>query len=275
MSDTKLILLLLFITIGGWGLITSMGGDRGTTVEHKIEMIRSEIQALRENQNLPQLVVDNNGSRLIRPTPPADFDWRIKWRWQIGQLLEKEGKLNGAELGVQLGKFSQMILSNWPSCKSYMLVDVWDLSDNVNYNDAANVGKEKQGYIYRKMLENLSPYQSQLVINRNFSHNASLSVPPNSLDFVYVDARHDYESVLEDMRDWWTKLRPGGILAGHDFTSARSVRGYGTQRDGSWDQRAVRGAVVQFSQEVNRGFMVIPDTKNWRKVPFSSWILRK
>ena len=274
MSDTKLILLLLFITIGGWGLIISMRGDRGTAVEHKMEMVRSEIQALRENRKLPQQSVDN-GHHVARQIPPADFDGRIKWRWQIGQLLENEGKLNGAELGVQLGVFSQQMLSNWPSCKSYMLVDVWDLSENVNYNDPANVGKDKQGVIYNQMLENLSPYQSQLVINRNFSHNASLSVPPNSLDFVYVDARHDYESVLEDMRDWWTKLRPGGILAGHDYTTARVVRGYGTQRDGSWDQRAVKGAVVQFSQEVNRGFMVIPDTKTRKKVAYSSWILRK
>eukprot|EP01060_Flectonema_neradi_P024812 TRINITY_DN3368_c5_g1_i1.p1 TRINITY_DN3368_c5_g1~~TRINITY_DN3368_c5_g1_i1.p1 ORF type:complete len:276 (+),score=43.58 TRINITY_DN3368_c5_g1_i1:42-869(+) len=275
MADAKLILALVFVSIGGWGLYSSMGGNEdGAVIESRIQAIREELKQLRIPNDNPHR--EEAKSEVIeKTTPPADFDWRIKWRWQIGQLLESEGKLHGAELGVQLGKFSQMILSNWPSCKSYMLVDVWDLSDNANYRDAANVGKEKQGVIYRKMLENLDPYKNQLIINRNFSHNASLSVPPNSLDFVYVDARHDYESVLEDMRDWWTKLRPGGILAGHDFTSARSVRGYGVQRDGSWDQRAVRGAVVQFSQEVNRGFMVIPDTKNWRKVPFSSWILRK
>jgi predicted O-methyltransferase YrrM len=41
-----------------------------------------------------------------------------------------------------------------------------------------------------------------------------------SFDFVYIDARHDYASALEDIRDWWPKVRRGGILAGHDYVDA-------------------------------------------------------
>lgn len=35
---------------------------------------------------------------------------------------------------------------------------------------------------------------------------------PKSLDFVYVDARHDYCAVKEDILLYWPKVRPGGIL---------------------------------------------------------------
>lgn len=42
-------------------------------------------------------------------------------------------------------------------------------------------------------------------------------IPHHSLDFVYLDARHDYESVVEDLEAWFDKVRPGGILAGHDY----------------------------------------------------------
>jgi predicted O-methyltransferase YrrM len=37
-----------------------------------------------------------------------------------------------------------------------------------------------------------------------------------SLDFVFIDAAHDTASVLKDLEAWWPKIKPGGILAGHD-----------------------------------------------------------
>jgi hypothetical protein len=45
------------------------------------------------------------------------------------------------------------------------------------------------------------------------------------MDFVYIDARHDYESVKEDLHAWFDKVRPGGILAGHDYADGILVQG--------------------------------------------------
>jgi hypothetical protein len=39
----------------------------------------------------------------------------------------------------------------------------------------------------------------------------------SSLDFVFIDANHSYEAVLSDLHAWWPKIRPGGLLAGHDY----------------------------------------------------------
>lgn len=39
----------------------------------------------------------------------------------------------------------------------------------------------------------------------------------NSLDFVFIDGDHRRENVLSDLNAWWPKVRPGGVLAGHDF----------------------------------------------------------
>lgn len=44
-----------------------------------------------------------------------------------------------------------------------------------------------------------------------------------TLDFVYVDARHDYCGVNEDIQAYWPKLKPGGIMAGHDYLNADEV----------------------------------------------------
>lgn len=36
-------------------------------------------------------------------------------------------------------------------------------------------------------------------------------------DFVYIDGAHDHASINNDIRAWWEALRPGGVLAGHDY----------------------------------------------------------
>lgn len=39
-----------------------------------------------------------------------------------------------------------------------------------------------------------------------------------TMDFIYVDARHDYCGVKEDMELYWPKLRDGGIMAVSPFS---------------------------------------------------------
>ena len=38
-----------------------------------------------------------------------------------------------------------------------------------------------------------------------------------SLDWVHLDARHDYASVKADIRAWLPKVKPGGWLSGDDY----------------------------------------------------------
>lgn len=43
--------------------------------------------------------------------------------------------------------------------------------------------------------------------------------------FVFVDGNHTYEAVADDIRRWWPLIRPGGIIAGHDWGHPRDQRG--------------------------------------------------
>jgi hypothetical protein len=41
--------------------------------------------------------------------------------------------------------------------------------------------------------------------------------PDNSLDFVFIDGNHSFPYVAEDIFYWEKKVRPGGIVSGHDY----------------------------------------------------------
>lgn len=49
------------------------------------------------------------------------------------------------------------------------------------------------------------------------SEQASKCFADESLDFVFLDGAHDYESVKKDIEAWLPKVKVGGVLAGHDF----------------------------------------------------------
>ena len=60
--------------------------------------------------------------------------------------------------------------------------------------------------------------------------------PDKSIDAVYLDGDHCFESVTADIAGWIKKVRKGGIISGHDFAKHRkkgvrihvvqAVRGY-------------------------------------------------
>jgi hypothetical protein len=58
------------------------------------------------------------------------------------------------------------------------------------------------------------------------SQVAALYVPDN-LDLVYIDASHTEFEVTKDIACWYPKVKPGGILCGHDYSATdqnQSVR---------------------------------------------------
>jgi len=56
------------------------------------------------------------------------------------------------------------------------------------------------------------------------SWDAVMRYNNNSLDFVYLDASHDYESISGDIKFWYPKIKPGGTLAGDDYNSYQGVK---------------------------------------------------
>jgi len=206
---------------------------------------------------------------------PLLFGNRSWYRSQLGQLVEGEGGVVGVELGVQAGIFAREILQGWTRCKRFYLVDSWRQMEN--YLDSANVDDERQ---FRLMFE------ARRLLNAAFSNrDLSLLFLPmltseaaelvhQQLDFVYVDARHDYCGVSEDIAAWWPKVRRGGIMAGHDFLTNEEVRQRTPEQDWSvcWNGTVHPGSVKQAVLDfvAREGLNLEVSADEW-----PSWVVRK
>lgn len=147
-------------------------------------------------------------------------------------------------MGVRRGHFSQHILHNW-SGKKLHLVDPWMAQDSGLYNDVSNMPQATHDDNLQHVISMLDEFAGgRFEIHRDYSVNAAKKFPDNSLDFVYVDARHDYSGCLEDLIAWYPKLKEGGMIAGHDFIpdQVKKVEGeFGVQK-----------AAMEFSLKVGR-----------------------
>ena len=129
----------------------------------------------------------------------------------------------GIEIGVYQGELSDKILS-MNSSLTWIMVDSW--SENTYQGKSVDAVSEKFKEIYQKQGEQNYNDVTKLMMDKYFgrsqvikldSLNAAELYPSHSFDIVFIDAAHDYQSVIDDLISWWRKVKPGGYISGHDY----------------------------------------------------------
>lgn len=199
----------------------------------------------------------------------------LRNRSQLGQLATLLNFQTGVEVGTQMGFFAKELLTEWTSCTEFHIVDLWKHQDN--YSDGANVTDSQHDVCFQKAMLNLRPWlcRNILRIHGELSCEAVKKIPP--IDFVYIDARHDYKGVMEDLTAYWPLVNVGGIMAGHDFLDADEHKKYNPGDDWSiqydgikrTDNKAVKSAVLEFFGKKNQIVNVTRDG------PWCSWFVFK
>jgi len=120
------------------------------------------------------------------------------------------------EVGVWKGKSAsflgvELLNRNWKTVK-FNLVDTFEGSP------------EHKGLDKRNLLEitteNLSPLNElSMNIIKNRSVECSKEFDNDSIDFVFLDARHEYKDVLDDIKSWLPKVKSGGVISGDDHNA--------------------------------------------------------
>ena len=194
-----------------------------------------------------------------------------RYRDSIGRPVEYT-----CEVGVWRGFFSQRILYIFQSnLKVHYLVDLWAAQDS--YADDCNTTPEKFEEAIsatQKIVDDMG-LSEKVRFLRGLSTEECDSIEDSSLDFCYIDARHDYLGCKDDIQAYWPKLKPGGLLAGHDYMTADDCKkllvklnhfiphqDWSRCYDGSINPSAVKGAVDEFV-EANNLDLVIGTEENW------------
>lgn len=128
----------------------------------------------------------------------------------LAQWFGELGFKEVAEVGVEQGKFSEVLCKANPKGKLYC-VDLWETYSG--YRDYLN-----QEFIHdaqKIAQQRLAGFRTQFV--KAFSMDAVKQFKDESLDAVYIDANHEFKWVVEDIFEWSRKVKRGGIISGHDF----------------------------------------------------------
>jgi hypothetical protein len=135
------------------------------------------------------------------------------------RLFRKFGYLKGVEVGTARGEFAEKICRIMPRVKLFC-VDPWIAYDG--YPERKKQKKMDRHYEIAKA--KLAPYECELM--KSFSRDAVKNFEDESLDFVFIEGNHCFEYVIEDIALWSRKVKPGGIISGHDFWNSREGYGY-------------------------------------------------
>ena len=177
--------------------------------------------------------VKRRGRRILsvaaRPTYARSLSF-VMGRDELPHVLNSRGLLGtGAEVGVKLGEYSEELLRTWRG-RRLISIDSWPVATGADPGDPV-VGEAAQERYLAETRRRLAPFGERSEIRRQDSLEAAAEIDPGELDFVYIDAAHEYDAVRADIDAWHSRVRPGGLLCGHDYYDGfRAGAMYGVAR---------------------------------------------
>lgn len=118
------------------------------------------------------------------------------------------------EIGSFMGESTMMFASTCYFDKIYS-IDPYD-GDDMGIKD---LGLNNWNFIQEQFKINTRYFDYIEQIN-DYSQNVYNQFKDNSIDFIYIDADHTYESVKRDIELFIPKLKNGGIIGGHDYSNS-------------------------------------------------------
>lgn len=119
------------------------------------------------------------------------------------------------EIGSWMGKSTEAyVQASFDTKKDFEIhcVDVWN---DFEINHKASSGA------FKVFMSNSDRWIEKMGITvlpkRMSSQVAYKEFDDRSIDFLFIDGAHDYDSVWADLNNWYDKVKLGGICSGHDY----------------------------------------------------------
>lgn len=130
-------------------------------------------------------------------------------RVQLADLCNNYNFQVAVEVGTDLGLFAREFLRRWRGRILYCIDP---------YTPYPMRGDDRTPHMLTATL-NLQPFSERYILLLESSPQVAPRFKSLGVEFVYIDGKHDYESVKADIEGWWPILAKGGVLAGHDFNN--------------------------------------------------------
>ena len=162
-----------------------------------------------------------------------------------------------AEIGCFKGESTRVFAKG---AKTVLCIDPWIPYPEISLEDMT---------IAESCFDKVAKEFPSIVKLKGFSHERCEGIADASLDVVYVDGAHDYYNVYEDLVRWLPKIKPGGIISGHDWGIPYLVKAitdvigepHKFYEDASWAKR--------LPEDPEEYRMVVEPLKNIKFNPFN------
>jgi len=115
-----------------------------------------------------------------------------------------------AEIGCYTGESTELFLKS-KKVKILYAIDIWEDSLNLFNNKWSDHSFSEVEEAFDKRLKDFKNVAKLKMTMKEAKESLPL------LDFVYIDGNHHYEFVKEDIKNSLSKLKPNGIISGHDY----------------------------------------------------------
>jgi len=130
----------------------------------------------------------------------------------LGELLKDKQNPIGVEIGCAEAHTTEFLLDINPTLK------ITSIDPYINYLDwNGNMLNDRQEF-YEMVMKKLERFGDRFTMIRDLSDNVFQNFEDESLDYIFIDGLHTYDQVKIDCQNYYSKVKPGGLFAGHDFT---------------------------------------------------------
>jgi hypothetical protein len=145
---------------------------------------------------------------------PSDF---MFYKWIVDNTT---GPAHFVEIGSFKGlssSFMAVEIANSGKQIQFDCVDTWEGSEEHQAGQVCEDSDVVNNALFDAFTRNMKPVEGFYSPKRMTSVESAATYADNSLDWVFIDAAHDYDSVKADITAWSNKVKIGGILSGHDY----------------------------------------------------------
>lgn len=115
------------------------------------------------------------------------------------------------EIGTELG-YNALSMFQELSVKKMYLIDPYE--DYKMDGGLQKIGEDQ----LKKAKKVLLTHKDKIAFIRKYSDKAIDDIP-DEVDAIYVDGNHDEEYVTRDLKNYYNKVKKGGVFGGHDFSA--------------------------------------------------------